>query len=293
MIVLIIARDYIHIFYTKRNKISIGNLIIFTTKSTFFAYLLCKIHILIKYFLCKGKICKSISTKNEQKFDICEKVWYIVLGKQNLLGEKAMRNTDIKLEEVFEFIKKSREKTGYAPSVRDIRDAVGIKSTSTVHAYIERLIKDGRLIKDDGKSRSLRVGTDDADDAGGTLKVPLLGKVAAGVPITAVENRDGFVEFAPTRTGVRNDELFALKIQGESMIEAGIMDGDYIIVKSTPVAENGKIVVALIDDEATCKRLFVEDGHIRLQPENSAMEPIIVDEVRILGEVIACVRHYF
>ena len=248
-------------------------------------------HIFCERFLCKGKICKSISTKNEQKFDICEKVWYIVLGKQNLLGEKAMRNTDIKLEEVFEFIKKSREKTGYAPSVRDIRDAVGIKSTSTVHAYIERLIKDGRLVKDDGKSRSLRGGGEERTD--NVLKVPLLGKVAAGVPITAVENRDGFVEFAPTRTGVRNDELFALKIQGERMIEAGIMDGDYIIVKSTPVAENGKIVVALIDDEATCKRLFVEDGHIRLQPENSAMEPIIVDEVRILGEVIACVRHYF
>ncbi len=291
MIVLIIARDYIHIFYTKKDEISIVILIIFTTKTTFLSHLLCKMHIFCERFLCKGKICKSISTKNEQKFDICKKVWYIVLGKQNLLGEKAMRNTDIKLEEVFEFIKKSREKTGYAPSVRDIRDAVGIKSTSTVHAYIERLIKDGRLVKDDGKSRSLRVGGEESTD--NVLKVPLLGKVAAGVPITAVENRDGFVEFAPTRTGVRNDELFALKIQGESMIEAGIMDGDYIIVKSTPVAENGKIVVALIDDEATCKRLFVEDGHIRLQPENSAMEPIIVDEVRILGEVIACVRHYF
>ncbi len=203
-----------------------------------------------------------------------------------------MRNTDLKLEEVFEFIKKSREETGYAPSVRDIRDAVGIKSTSTVHSYIARLIKDGRLVKDDGKSRSLRVGAAEEASAD-VLKVPLLGKVAAGVPITAVENRDGYVEFAPTRKGANQSELFALKIQGESMIEAGIMDGDYIIVKSTPIADNGKIVVALIDDEATCKRLFVEDGHIRLQPENSAMEPIIVDDVRILGEVIACVRHYF
>ena len=203
-----------------------------------------------------------------------------------------MRNTDIKLEEVFEFIKESREKTGYAPSVRDIRDAVGIKSTSTVHAYIARLINDGRLVKDDGKSRSLRA-VSDGEEKSDALKVPLLGKVAAGVPITAVENRDGFVEFAPTRTGIDPKELFALKIQGESMIEAGIMDGDYIIVRSTPAADNGKIVVALIDDEATCKRLFVENGHIRLQPENSAMEPIIVDDVRILGEVIACVRHYF
>lgn len=203
-----------------------------------------------------------------------------------------MRNTDIKLEEVFEFIKESREKTGYAPSVRDIRDAVGIKSTSTVHAYIARLINDGRLVKDDGKSRSLRA-VSDGEEKSDALKVPLLGKVAAGVPITAVENRDGFVEFVPTRAGIDPKELFALKIQGESMIEAGIMDGDYIIVRSTPAADNGKIVVALIDDEATCKRLFVENGHIRLQPENSAMEPIIVDDVRILGEVIACVRHYF
>ena len=203
-----------------------------------------------------------------------------------------MRNTDMKIEEVYEFIKKSREQTGYAPSVRDIRDAVGIKSTSTVHSYIARLIEEGRLIKDDGKSRSLRA-FGERESAGDVLKVPLLGKVAAGVPITAVENRDGFVEFAPTRSVRDTSELFALKIQGESMIEAGIMDGDYIIVRSTPTADNGKIVVALIDDEATCKRLFVEDGHVRLQPENSAMEPIIVEDVRILGEVIACVRHYF
>jgi len=202
-----------------------------------------------------------------------------------------MRNTDRKLEEVFEFIRTSRAQTGYAPSVRDIRDAVGIKSTSTVHAYIEKLIKEGRLVKDDGKSRSLRAFSD--EENGDVLKVPLLGKVAAGIPITAVENREGFVEFAPARKGISRDELFALKIQGESMIEAGIMDGDYIIVKSTPSADNGRIVVALIDDEATCKRLFVEEGRIRLQPENSSMEPIIVDDVRILGEVIACVRHYF
>lgn len=204
-----------------------------------------------------------------------------------------MRNTDFKIEEVFEYIKKCRQENGYSPSVRDIRDAVNIKSTSTVQSYINRLIDEGRLVKSDGKSRSLRTENFEKKDNSALVKVPVLGKVAAGIPITAVENRDGFIEFALNRPGLKKEELFALKIQGDSMIEAGIMDGDTIIVKNTPVADNGKIVVALIDDEATCKRLFIENGHIRLQPENSEMKPIIVNDVRILGEVIACIRQYY
>lgn len=202
-----------------------------------------------------------------------------------------MRDTLDKEERIYEYIMKHIEKTGYPPSIRDIRDAVGIKSTSTVHAYIERLENKGMIFRDSGKSRSLRVDKKELPESD-TVRVPILGKVAAGVPITAVENRDGYVDFVFDKRFESADELFALKIQGESMIEAGIMNGDTIIVKRTSVADNGKIVVALIDDEATCKRLFVENGHIRLQPENSSMKPIIVNEVTILGEVVACVRYY-
>ena len=201
-----------------------------------------------------------------------------------------MRNTLNTENRILEYITKRIEETGYSPSVRDIRDALGIKSTSTVHSYLERLEKKGAIVKDQGKSRSLRIDKKPAAEE--VTKVPLLGKVAAGIPITAIENREGYVDFVPDRRMYSPDELFALKIQGESMIEAGIMDGDIIIVHSTPVADNGKIIVALVDDEATCKRLFVEEGHIRLQPENSSMSPIIVDEVTVLGEVVACIRYY-
>lgn len=202
-----------------------------------------------------------------------------------------MRNTAGKENQILEYITKRIEETGYSPSVRDIRDALGIKSTSTVHSYLERLEKKGAIVKDSGKSRSLRLEKKQltGEEA---VKVPVLGKVAAGIPITAVENRDGFVDFVPDRRMYDPSELFALKIQGESMIEAGIMDGDTVIVRATPVADNGKIVVALVDDEATCKRLFVEEGHIRLQPENSSMAPIIVESAAILGEVVACIRYY-
>lgn len=202
-----------------------------------------------------------------------------------------MRDTEIKEAKILEYIKNRISETGYSPSMRDIRDALGIKSTSTVHAYIDRLEKKGLLSKDDGKSRSLRIDGYNKDE-GEIVKIPILGNVAAGIPITAVENRDGYVEFALERGICSKEELFALKIKGESMIEAGIMNGDTVIVKRTPVADNGKIVIALIDDEATCKRLYAEEGHIRLQPENSSMKPIIVDKVTVLGEVIACVRFY-
>ncbi len=201
-----------------------------------------------------------------------------------------MSESNILEKKILDFIANTIELTGYPPTIRDIRDGLSIKSTSTVHAYLERLEKKGEISRDIKKSRSLRVERQGA--TGELVKVPVLGKVAAGIPITAVENREGYVEFALDRKICSEDNVFALKIQGDSMIEAGIMDGDTVIVKSTPVADNGKIVIALIDDEATCKRFYAENGHIRLQPENSSMKPMFFDNVTILGEVIACVRYY-
>ena len=126
---------------------------------------------------------------------------------------------------------------------------------------------------------------------GRVVKVPILGSIAAGVPITVVENLDGFIEYLP-HNGRRDDDLFALRVRGMSMIDAGIYDGDIVIVEQTPYAENGQIVAAMVDDEATVKRFYKEKGHYRLQPENSAMKPIIVQEVEILGRVVSSMRYY-
>ena len=189
---------------------------------------------------------------------------------------------------IYEYVKDTIEKNGYSPSVRDIRSALGIKSTSTVHVYIQRLEEKGLISKEEGKSRTLRV---DGNESAG-IKVPIVGAVTAGLPILAVENREGFVVCSPkTPVGDKN-RLFALRVKGESMIEAGILDGDIVIAEQSPVAEDGDIVIALIGDEATVKTFFRENGHVRLQPQNKTMKPIITDEVAILGKVISCVRYY-
>ena len=189
---------------------------------------------------------------------------------------------------IFEYVKDTIEKNGYSPSVRDIRSALGIKSTSTVHVYIQKLEEKGLISKEDGKSRTLRV--DGSDYAG--IKVPIIGAVTAGVPILAVENREGYVVCSPkTPVGDKN-RLFALRVRGESMIDAGILDGDIVVAEQSPVAEDGDIVIALIGDEATVKSFYRENGRIRLQPQNKTMKPIITDEVTVLGKVISCVRYY-
>ncbi len=190
--------------------------------------------------------------------------------------------------EMLQYIRESTQKSGYSPSVRDIQNALGIKSTATVHAYLNRLEEKGFLSKDHGKSRTLRL---DASAASSSVKVPIVGQVAAGLPILATENLDGYIEFAPPR-GIVRGELFALRIKGESMIEAGILDGDCVIVSRTSYVENGEIAVVLIDDEATVKTFYRENGVFRLQPENRKMKPIIASEVYILGKVIAVIRYY-
>ena len=188
---------------------------------------------------------------------------------------------------VYDFIVDTIRREGYSPSVRDIAAAVNMKSTSTVHHYIGRLEEKGYIQKESGKSRTLRIEKAEQDTAD---KIPVLGRVAAGQPILAVEEIEGYLPFS--MPGAGDKELFALKVRGESMLWAGILDGDIVIVERTPTARNGEMVVALVEDSATVKTFYKENGHFRLQPENDAYEPIIVDEVIILGKVIASYRYY-
>lgn len=185
---------------------------------------------------------------------------------------------------VFNYIK-SRLSDGISPSVREIMDYMGFKSTSTAHRYIETLVNEGLIEKSGNLNRTLRL------PGSGAASVPIIGTVTAGQPITAYQDITGYVGFEAG--SYDPNDLFALKIRGESMINAGILDGDIVIVKRDSYAENGDIVVAFIDrSDSTVKRFFKEDGHFRLQPENDTMQPIIVDEVEILGIVIGLKRYY-
>ena len=200
---------------------------------------------------------------------------------------------------ILKFIEKQVDANGYPPSVREIGKAVGLSSTATVHAYLAKLMEKGYIKKEDQKGRTLRllksadnkpkIKEDKAFYSGKEMiDVPVIGKITAGQPILAVENvTDTFpipIDF------VGNSESFMLTVRGESMIEAGILDGDYILVRKQNTAENGQIVVALIEDEATVKTFYKEKDHIRLQPENSTMDPIIVPNCSILGKVICVFR---
>ncbi len=201
-----------------------------------------------------------------------------------------MQSLTEKEREMYEYIVKVMEENSYAPSVRDIQNALGIKSTATVHAYLNKLEEKGYIQKEQGKSRTLRVGTEQQASSG-MMRVPIVGQVAAGLPIVAEQNCEGYVDFCPPRSFARA-ELFALRVKGESMIEAGIMNGDIVIVSRTSYVENGDIAVVLLDEEATVKTFYRENGVFRLQPENREMKPIITKEVYILGKVIANIRYY-
>ncbi len=191
-------------------------------------------------------------------------------------------------DEILAFIKAYIREENMAPSVREICEGVGIRSTSTVHRYLHRLEQEGRIHMADGKNRAIVVTEDDAAEEEG---IPLVGTVAAGVPITAIENVTDYISFEPLKS--YDNPLFALRVRGESMINAGIFDGDIVIVEQTPYAENGDIVVAMVDrSEATVKTFFKEEGHYRLQPENDFMDPIIVKEVDILGKVVSLIRYF-
>lgn len=197
-----------------------------------------------------------------------------------------MEKLKAKEQKVYDYIVKSVRDNGFAPSVRDIMNDLGYKSTSTVHMYLNRLDMLGYIKKEDGKSRAISIASDDMPPV---TAVPVLGTVTAGQPILAEENFEGYIGYIGR---VPAEEMFALKVKGESMINVGILDGDMIVAEKTCYAENGEIVVALIENEATVKRFFRENGHYRLQPENDTMEPILVDEVLILGKVVAIQRSY-
>lgn len=184
---------------------------------------------------------------------------------------------------VFEFIK-DRIEEGYPPTVREICAEFGFKSTSTAHRYINNLTAKGLLEKGNNQNSAIRL------TGGNGMKIPLVGTVTAGIPITAIEEITDYISFQPARH--YSNPLFALKVRGESMINAAILDGDMVVIEQTPYAENGDIVCALVDNEsATIKTFYKEDGHYRLQPENDTMDPIIVDEVSILGKVVGVVRY--
>ena len=196
-----------------------------------------------------------------------------------------------KQSEILEYIKSQILNKGYPPSVRDICQAVNLKSTSSVHAHLESLEKNGYIRRDPTKPRAIEI----MDDSFNYLRteteiasIPVIGTVAAGQPLLAVENITDYFPFPANL--LPNKETFILRVKGDSMINMGIYEGDQIIVRKQNTASNGEVIVALVDDSATVKRFYKENGHIRLQPENDFMDPIIVDDCEILGKVIGLIR---
>ena len=191
-------------------------------------------------------------------------------------------------QEIFDFIKKHSAKYGYPPTVRDIGKAIGLTSSSTVHAHLANLEKVGLLRRDPSKPRAIELLVDKAKRAV-TGGIPVVGQVAAGQPLLAEENIDEYVQVPEIAGG--DDGEFILTVSGDSMIDAGIHDGDHVVVRNQETAVNGEIVVALVgDSEATVKRFFRESDHIRLQPENAALEPIVSTDVTVLGRVVGVLR---
>lgn len=194
-----------------------------------------------------------------------------------------------KQKEILEYIKEMILKKGYPPAVREICEAVHLKSTSSVHSHLESLEKNGYIRRDPTKPRTIEILDDDfALTRREVVNVPVIGTVAAGTPILAEQNIEDYLPIPAEM--LPNKEVFMLKVKGNSMIEAGIYSGDKVIVAKQPDAENGDKVVALVDDSATVKTFYKENGHFRLQPENSTMDPIILDHVEILGKVIGLFR---
>lgn len=185
--------------------------------------------------------------------------------------------------EIYEFIK-DEASHGLTPSIRDICSSLNIKSTSTVHRYLQELEEEGLIDRTNNRRHAITLTGERKTD------VPILGAVAAGQPITATESVEGYIAYSGY-SGSPHD-LFALNVKGDSMIDGGILDGDIVVVRKTPVARNGQLVVAMVDGEATVKRFYKEDGRFRLQPENSEMQPMYFKEVAILGIVIANIRRY-
>ncbi|HII4469674.1 transcriptional repressor LexA [Clostridium perfringens] len=198
-------------------------------------------------------------------------------------------NSD-KQTQIYNFLIEFTKSKGYPPSVREICQAVSLKSTSTVHGHLKRLEKKGLIYRDPTKPRALEI-VELSNEENELIDIPIVGKVTAGMPILATENIEDMFQI-PINYVKHNNDLFILKVTGDSMIEAGILDGDLAIIEQKNVATNGDIVVALIENEATIKRFFKENGFIRLQPENKNYEPIIVEDCSILGKLVGIYRAY-
>jgi repressor LexA len=190
-------------------------------------------------------------------------------------------------QEIFDFIKRYSSQHGYPPTVRDIGKAIGLTSSSTVHAHLANLEKVGVLRRDPTKPRAMEI-LDKAKKSLIPPGLPIVGRVAAGQPLLAEENIEDYVEVPQIAGG--GDGEYVLKVQGDSMKDAGILEGDYVVVHSTEAAQNGEIVVALLGEEATVKRFYKERDHVRLQPENDALEPILTRDVQVLGRVVGVFR---
>lgn len=196
-----------------------------------------------------------------------------------------------KQSEILAYIKQEILSKGYPPAVREICDAVHLKSTSSVHSHLETLEKNGYIRRDPTKPRAIEILDDDFNLARREIvNVPIIGQIAAGEPIFAEQNIEGYFPILPE--DLPNGNAFMLRVRGESMINVGIFDGDRILVKEQREASDGEIVVALVEDSATVKTFYKEEGHYRLQPENDTMEPIIVEQVDILGKVVGLFRTY-
>lgn len=203
----------------------------------------------------------------------------------------AVGRISAKQQEILEYIKSEIIHRGYPPAVREICEAVHLKSTSSVHSHLETLEKNGYIRRDPTKPRAIEIIDDDFNLARREIiNVPLIGQIAAGEPIFAEQNIEGYFPVLPEN--MPSGEAFMLKVRGESMINVGIYDGDQILVKKQNTANNGDLVVALVEDSATVKTFYKEEGYYRLQPENDTMEPIIVEQVEILGKVAGLFRTY-
>ena len=197
---------------------------------------------------------------------------------------------------ILNYIRKQVAEVGYPPSVRELCKAVGLKSTSSVHLYLSRLAEKGYIKKGNLKTRALKINGENVSRVKDPdmLEIPLVGQVAAGLPILAEENIEEYVKLPSSmvKQNTKSEGTYMLKVKGDSMINVGIYSGDYIIVSKCQTAENGQIIVAMIDNEATVKTFYKEKDHIRLQPENDTMEPIIVNDVQILGKVVGLIRRF-
>jgi repressor LexA len=190
--------------------------------------------------------------------------------------------------EIFDFVKRYGEEHGYPPTVRDIGKAIGLTSSSTVHAHLANLEKLGVLRRDPTKPRAIEVLVDKAKSAVAPSGLPVVGQVAAGQPVLAEENIEEYVPVPPIAGGDEGE--FVLRVKGDSMVGAGIFEGDYVVVRPQETASDGEIVVALVEDEATVKRFFKEADHVRLQPENDTLDPILSRDVQLLGRVVGVCR---